>query len=185
MQLTTNTTGLPAALTVAADCEARDHCVVVIKGTFQTSPDGELSLAEMQQPLTTADQHYGEPGSSSVRYECDFALSKPYADVIVVGKAVAPGGEPVRTLPVTLEVQGRVKELRVCGDRHWVAGLAGVRASDPLAFHHHSGRPVVSCWPHLAACLRRSESKSKIDRLRLPRSRVLPYSSSTRVSVEI
>jgi hypothetical protein len=134
MQITANTTGMLADLAVVADPDAVDHCVVAIKGTFVTDQNGRLTLADHQQPLTTVDEHYGEPGSSCVRYECDFALYKPYTDVIVVGKAVAPNGIPVTGLSVRLLVQGRAKDILVYGQRHWVSTLAGVRVSEPEPF---------------------------------------------------
>ncbi|HYO52640.1 DUF2169 domain-containing protein [Archangium sp.] len=134
MQLTSNTTGMQAGLTVATDKDARDHCVVAVKGTFQTNARGEMTLAPEQRPLVTTDEHYGDPASTSVRYECDFALEKPLTDVLVVGKAVAPGGQRVKKLPVRLEVQGRNKDLMVYGERRWVRSLWGVVATDPLPF---------------------------------------------------
>ena len=134
MQITSNTTGMLAALAVAADPEARDHCVVVIKGTFQTDARGELQLCAEQQPLVMTDEHYGDPATTSVRYECDFALAKPRTDVIVIGKAVALHGRPVTKLPVRLEVQARVKELTVHGERRWVTMLGMLSKSDPEPF---------------------------------------------------
>lgn len=134
MQITANTSGMVAELAMAADKDARDHCVVAIKGTFDTDKRGELSLSEEQQPLVTADEHYGDPAGTSVRYECDFALEKPRTDVIVVGKAVAPKGQLVRKLAVRLEVQGRCKDLLVHGERRWVKALGAVFPSDPARF---------------------------------------------------
>lgn len=119
MEITRNTTGTVAGLFVAADKEGRDHCVVVAKGTFRTDAAGVLTLAEEQQPLAAVDQHYGDPATTSIRYACDFVLEKIQTDVVVSGMAVAPG-EPVRQLTVRLEVEGRVKELLVSGERRWV-----------------------------------------------------------------
>ena len=134
MHITANTTGMLAGLTVATDKDACDHCVVVIKGTFQTSAGGAMTLVEAQQPLVTADEHYGDPAFTCVRYESDFALEKPQTDVIVVGKAVAPPGRCVTKLAVRLEVQGRRKELTVYGDRRWTTTLGMVGISDPVPF---------------------------------------------------
>ena len=134
MQIAANTTGMLAGLAVVADADAVEHCVVVIKGTFVTDHRGELRLSQLQQPLTTTDEHYGEPGSSCMRYECDFALWKPYTDVLVVGNAVAPNGQSVAKLAVQLQVQGRAKDLLVYGERHWRSTLLGVEASAPAPF---------------------------------------------------
>jgi hypothetical protein len=126
---------MSAALTVATDKEGRDHCVVVVKGTFVTDPSGTLRLADRQRLPVEADEHHGDPGSTSLRYECDFALTKQYTDVLVVGHAVVPGGRRATELPVRLEVAGRVKDALVVGDRRWVRAAGGlVPSHPPVAF---------------------------------------------------
>ena len=77
MQITSNTTGMVAALTYPVDKHAVEHCLVVVKGTFETSSSGQVQLAAEQQPLVYADEHYADPATSCIRYECDFALEKP------------------------------------------------------------------------------------------------------------
>jgi hypothetical protein len=134
MQISANTTGMVAELAVVTDKDARDHCVVAVKGTFRTNAKGELTLHEEQRPLVTADEHYGDPATTSMRYECDFALRKSLTDVLVVGKAVAPNGQRVKDLPVALEVQGKRKSVLVHGDRAWVSALGMLGPSDPVAF---------------------------------------------------
>lgn len=134
MQITSNTTGMQAGLTVSTDKDGRDHCVVVVKGTFMIGNDGTTTLAEEQEPFVYADAHYGDPGMTSIKYECDFAPFKPRTDVLVNGHAYAPGGKPVKKMTVSLEV-GRVKkEVLVLGDRLWERGLFGLTASSPLPF---------------------------------------------------
>jgi len=108
--------------------------VVVVKGTFQTDDRGQLRLADQQRPLCYADEHHGDPESSSVRYEGEFVRVKPSTDVILVGKAMAPGGRPVPELSVRLEVAGRAKDAVVVGERRWVRALGGLVASEPVPF---------------------------------------------------
>jgi hypothetical protein len=134
MQISRNTTGMQAGISVAADKDARDYCVVVVKGTFTTSPRGELTLAEEQRPLIAADEHHGDPATTSIRYECDFSLEKPLTDVVVVGKAVSPSGQRVKQLGVRLEVQQRKKDLLVLGERRWIRSLGSVFPSNPVPF---------------------------------------------------
>jgi hypothetical protein len=141
MEITRNTTGMRAGVFVAVDKDAREHCVVVAKGTFRTDAAGALTLAEAQQPLAAIDQHSGDPATTSVRYACDFVLEKVQTDVVVSGMAVAPG-EPVRQLVVRLEVQhGSAqrprqwsKELLVTGDRRWVRVWRDLSPSPPVPF---------------------------------------------------
>jgi hypothetical protein len=134
MQINTNTTGMVAGLTVATEKDGRDHCVVVVKGTFAVGRDGMTEPAEKQEPLVVADVHRGEPGTTSIEYECEFAMSKPRADIILNGHAVAPEGKPVPELIVALEIGSSRKEIRVVGDRIWERGILGMGASDPVPF---------------------------------------------------
>lgn len=134
MQITQNTTGMSAGLTVAADPHGRDHCVVVVKGTFVVSAAGELTPAEQQEPLIACDVPHGDPAVSSLRYECEFALTKPRADVLINGSAFSPSGRPVESLDVSLEIGERRKVVRVTGDRIWERGLTGIRPSEPSPF---------------------------------------------------
>src|SRR6266542_6610715 len=94
MQITNNTTDMIAELTVPTDKDGRDHCVVVVKGTFSIGQDGKATLAKNQEPFVYADVHYGDPGTTSIKYECDFASFKPKTDVIVNGHAYSPTGKP-------------------------------------------------------------------------------------------
>ena len=136
MQITRNTTGMPAGLSAQTDREARQWCVVVIKGTFATGlrPRSHLQLTPNQHPLVEADEHYGDPESTPVRREHDFALHKPLTDVLVLGKAVAPGRRPVAELLVRLEIAGKTKDVLVLGERRWVYAMGTFRASPPVPF---------------------------------------------------
>jgi hypothetical protein len=134
MQIISNTTKMEAGIAVCTDKEARDHCVVIVKGTFETDLRGEMKLSEEQRPIVYADKHYGEPDKTCICYESEFALEKPFTDVLVVGEARAPKGKPVTELLVRLEVQGKSKDIFVIGDRHWLGSLLGVTPSDPAPF---------------------------------------------------
>jgi hypothetical protein len=134
MQINTNTTGMEAGLTVGTDKDGRDHCVAVVKGTFEVGRDGEVKPADKQEPLVFTDVHHGDPATTSIKYECEFALFKPRADVIVNGQAVAPGGKPVKELMVALEIGSNRKEIRVIGDRCWERGILGFTPSEPVPF---------------------------------------------------
>jgi hypothetical protein len=134
MQITSNTTGMPAELCVSTDKTGRDYCVCVVKGTFDIDQHGEAKLAEEQAPFVYADVHYGEPGTTSIRYECDFAPFKPNADIIVNGQAMSPQDKPVTELLVGVKVGNVQKVIKVVGDRCWENGLSGLRASAPKPF---------------------------------------------------
>ncbi len=134
MQINTNTTGMPAELTVATDKHGRDHCVIVVKGTFDVRDNGDTRPSEVQEPLILADVPFGAPESSCIKYECEFSLHKPRADLIVNGKAIAPGGKPAKDVMVALEIGVVRKEARVFGDRHWQKGILSFSATEPVPF---------------------------------------------------
>lgn len=130
-----NATQLVAAYTQGLAPDGRESLVVIAKGTFELPLDGsEACLAASQRPLLMADEYVGEPGLSAPRQEMDFAPFKPFCDVLVTGKAHAPGGKPVTQLTVGVRV-GRVsKAFSVLGPRQWQPGLLGVAAGLPQPF---------------------------------------------------
>lgn len=125
-----NATRLTAAYTQGLAPDGRESLVVVAKGSFDLPMDGsEARLAEQQQPLLMADTFFGEPGLSAPRQEMDFAPVKPFCDVLVLGKAYAPGGRPATRITAGIRV-GRVsKAFAVVGPRHWQPAVLGVGAS--------------------------------------------------------
>ncbi len=127
--------GLEGGCTVCLDKDGYENVLVVAKGTFDIREDGSCVLAEQQQPVAVADEHYGDPATSSIRYECDFSLHKPFADVVVNGEAHAPSGRLASEVLVGLAVSNVRKLIRVVGDRVWKETLIGrYRPSDPQPF---------------------------------------------------
>jgi hypothetical protein len=136
-----NLTPFPAGVTLATDKDGQEHVLAVAKGTFSIGPDGRATRAAQPQPLVYADQFYGEPGLSSIRYEVDFALRKPRADVLLTGSAVPPGGFPAEVSEVTLSFGPIQKTVRVFGERIWKPRLlGGYTISTPVPF---SKMPLV------------------------------------------
>src|ERR1035441_4430211 len=74
----------------AADEEGCPVLVPIVKATFDILPDGSLTVAEKQMPVTLAGKCYGEPGVSSYQYEPECAFMKPATDVALIGSAHAP-----------------------------------------------------------------------------------------------
>jgi len=125
---------MQAGVSACTDKEGRDYCIVVVKGTFAVNNDGKASLAEEQESLIYADVHYGDPGTTSIRYESDFAPVKPKADVLVNGYAYSPTGRPVTQMEVELSVGSVRKRVKVYGDRRWMKRLFWIRSSKPTPF---------------------------------------------------
>ncbi|MHC4469332.1 MAG: DUF2169 family type VI secretion system accessory protein [Planctomycetota bacterium] len=114
------------------DEKARLFDLLVLSATFESSPGQPVTLAEHQSPVRDSDVYHGEPGFSSVQYEGEIALSKPFVDVIVNGSAYAPGGQPTRSLEVTLRVGDIHKKLMVTGDRGKRALRMGAGRPEPF-----------------------------------------------------
>ncbi|QQZ39898.1 DUF2169 domain-containing protein [Pseudomonas sp. SK3(2021)] len=130
-----NASKLRAAYTQGLGSDGRESLVVVAKGTFNLPLDGRAAtLADTQQPLLMADTFLGEPGLSAPLQEMDFAPVKPCCDVLVRGKAYAPGGRPVTQLTAGIRVGRMSKAFSVLGPRQWQAGLLGVAPGLPQPF---------------------------------------------------
>lgn len=101
------------------NAEGAGRLTVIVKATFRFTEAG-IRIAEKQLPIWFADQHEEDDPLKSVRFEADTAPFKPRTDVVLVGKAYAPGGRPRTSLDVRLRVGGLNKRLRVFGDRRWL-----------------------------------------------------------------
>lgn len=112
-----------------------NHLVVVIKGTYDLPAQGSsrIKIATEQLDILFADEYWGEPESSSVRYESDMAIVKHAADVILNGSAYAPNGRATEMF-VKLSVAGHNKTIKVFGDRHWKKTTGGLEVTRPLPF---------------------------------------------------
>ncbi len=130
MQISSNTTPFLAELFVSTDKHARKHCVVVVKATFDVDSEGQCRPAQEQAPFIYADEHFGDPGTTAIRYESDFAPVKPMADILVNAKAIAPGGRAATSFEVALAGPGFTKRARIMGDRVWEDSPTGIRASE-------------------------------------------------------
>jgi hypothetical protein len=116
------------------DKHAHQFDLVVISATFEALPGQRVRLAEEQVPVRDNDEFYGEPGLSSVRHEGEVALEKPFVDILINGRAYAPGGRKAERVMVSVRVGDLRKELLVSGDRDWRPGLLGMTPSSPQPF---------------------------------------------------
>ncbi|MFB6232428.1 MAG: DUF2169 domain-containing protein [Salinibacter sp.] len=136
-----NNTPFADGLTMGLGPERRPCLSVIVKGTFAIPQNSSAKVepaAEQRDVATEDEYHENDVATGSLLMEADTAPYKPEADVVVVGKAHAPGGEPVRQLDVSLRVGRKVREVvRVIGDREWVfpTGMAVVpKKTDPVPF---------------------------------------------------
>lgn len=129
-----NRTPFAAERTWVRDAQGRHRWIVAVKATYTVDPGGRLTLADEQIPPRYEPEYYGEPGTSSVRYEADLIPEKPGTDVIVNAHAHAPDARPAQEVTVGLSVAGHTKTLRVFGERAYYMGPLGLATTTPLAF---------------------------------------------------
>jgi len=90
---------------------------VLLKRTYAIVPDSPCPRAKEDQPIIPGDVFWEDPMNSSIRYESDFLPFKLATDVVVNGKAYAPGGVPITSCLVSVQVEGQRKAIQVIGDR--------------------------------------------------------------------
>jgi len=112
-----NSSPFAPAIAVLPDQEGIDTVYVVVKGTFTILP--AVAIAEVQVPTVVADEYWGEPGASSIKYASEMHIGKPATDVVLVGKAWTPNGKAAFEVGVMVSVAGRKQIAQVHGDRVW------------------------------------------------------------------
>ena len=115
-----NQTPFKATIALLPDRFGIDTLFVIIKATVTLRPS--LTLAELQVPLTMADEYYGDPAGSSLRVASEMHIGKAGTDVVLIGSAWAAGQRPVPRSQVGMTVAGRQKTILVSGDRVWRGG---------------------------------------------------------------
>jgi len=126
---------LEVQLVPSTDKHGQSYAVVVLKGTFDLKAGSSaLALAKEQMPILQADEFYGEPDASSIKYESDLAPRKLATDLVLIGDAVAPNEKPMRALDVTLSVNEMGLSARVFGKRVWEKQWANWEISQPEGF---------------------------------------------------
>lgn len=114
------------------ECNGIDALIIVLKATFVIGEP--IELAPEQRPVVLADEHWGDPDTSSLRHASEVHVRKVGTDVVVIGDARAPRDEPVTELAVAVGVGDRRQQATVHGDRFWTEGIGGVSPSRPKPF---------------------------------------------------
>jgi hypothetical protein len=127
-----NLTPFASGLGFCQDCDGREMAVAVVKATYRFDARGRIEPAppDEQLPVFLADQHHGDPATTSVRYASDIVPTKRGTDVAVVGHAYSRGE---RRVEVGFGIGAIRKLLSVCGPRVWLTGVTG-GITRPVAF---------------------------------------------------
>jgi len=64
----------------------------------------------------------------------DQAMPKPQGEVLLLGTAHAPQGQPVRVMDVGFRIGPITRRLRVFGNRHWVEARGGIYPTEAAPF---------------------------------------------------
>ncbi|MDY0743286.1 DUF2169 domain-containing protein [Paucibacter sp. R3-3] len=99
--------------------------VLAVRGTFDVLANGRVAVSARQSPPALGPVHFGDPATSSLRFDSDFHMAKPTTDILLHGHAYAPAGRPATRVDVTMRVGDVEKTLRVTGDRVFGQGLFG------------------------------------------------------------
>jgi hypothetical protein len=150
---------MPVAMEIVSACQLPVGAVVwrtwsgavvlsvVCKGTFLLR-SVESPLAEEQDPIVDADTYWNDDPREALRAASDLVPFKRRADVIVVGNAFAPSGDPVRSLRARVCVGAVDKTIEIYGDRvfNYQGTLReGSRfVKSPLLWRHAAGGPSTS-----------------------------------------
>jgi hypothetical protein len=102
------------------DVDSRPRLTVVVKATFVLGEDARPTPKQL--PIFNTDI-MTEAKPPSIRFESDLVPFKPCTDVVLVGRAHAPGGKPVSELVAGLRVGQLRYGVAVIGDRKWQAQL--------------------------------------------------------------
>ncbi len=132
-----NRTAFSIATTVWEGTDQVPRLSVILKGTFAIATGGAAPWAADQLPVLWADEPYDADPLSTVRLESDMVPFKPRGDVVLVGSAHTPGGQPRTHVDVGLRVGPVRKIVRVIGDRVCkgpTVMLPAVTASPPIPF---------------------------------------------------
>jgi len=126
-----NRTPVPASLRVSPiEGKPFRAGIVAAKATYRVAPSGIELDTQYPLPLFRGDQeteHGCLPGDHLPRRD-------PAFEVIVVGAAHAPRGEPVERMTLALTVGERRREILVFGDRSWEISGEARRISRPAPF---------------------------------------------------
>ncbi len=114
-----NSTKSAAEMALLADENGRDILLVLVKSTYDIAVDGSLTLSEEQAPICFEGEYFDEPGKSSLKIAPEANFEKLATDVVLIGHAYAPNGQPVAHFDVGLQVANMRQHIRIFGDRLW------------------------------------------------------------------
>ena len=109
---------------------------------------GESPLADEQEYLNADVNHWNDDPARSLYSPSDLVPFKVRADVMLVGHAFTPRGEPARSVTARLSVGEMEKGIEIFGERAWSGDRKlreGARFTKmPLRYERAAGGPDTS-----------------------------------------
>lgn len=129
-----NTTRFPALYVPWQWCDGTQRHVVIVKGTFDISAEGDSILSDEQLPVYSADVFAENDERTNLLYKNDVVPYKPYVDVAIAGHAYAQAGEFATATTCELNFHTIKKTLLVKGDQVWAKKFFFLGKSNVLPF---------------------------------------------------
>ena len=130
-----NQTDWQAGLFPGWGLDRRFQWTLAVKRTFRFTLDGATEEALPGPELVLADEHRGDPDSTSLTAASEIVPFKQGSEFLLTGTAHPPK-QPARVMTTEVVLKfadGRPwqKVLRVTGRRHWKRGVLGLMPGDP------------------------------------------------------
>jgi hypothetical protein len=130
------------------DPNGEEIWMVAVKATYGIAPDGDTFISPEQVPVSPGP---AQDDAGAPLCESDLNPFKKNTDVLLLGHAHAPHGEPVTELPVGFRIGQLERKAAVFGDRHWERGTIRYHPSSSKPFTRmplHWGRAFGGIDPH-------------------------------------
>ena len=123
------------------DENQNDFGVVVLRGTFKIENGAPLRMEQEQEPILYADEYYGDPQGSSLKFDTCMAPFKPKTDILVNANAYSPSWKPEKHWDVSFRFGDRYKQLTVTGPREWnrkmgIYSLSSIKPTDTVPLRY-------------------------------------------------
>jgi len=146
-----NSTPFATNMALLQNADGVDTLYLIVKASFKIG--SQWVLADEQVPPVEADEYWGEPNDSSIKYASDIHIGKPATDIIMIGDACSLNGISVKQLDVSLEVGQINKTVRVFGNRTWKDGkISSIESFQTMPMVYEKafgGAHIVSESEHL------------------------------------
>ena len=137
--LVVNHTPYTCERVILFDRSGAESLLVAVKALYNFAQD-TTRLANEQEPVTVADEYFGEPGFSSVRRASELLPPKKTTDIFVTGHAVAPKAG-TKGLQVGVRVGNIMHKAVVFGERRGFSEVDNPRPFEriPLVWENAFG----------------------------------------------